>query len=74
MAEIGQTLQQARQDLVETLGDYGDDRMSEIPPALAARGLTIQEVLYLLGWHEVHHQGQAHITLNLYQQSHGLLG
>jgi uncharacterized damage-inducible protein DinB len=72
-AMIRQTLNQARQDLIETLSDYGDDRLSEIPPALAARGLTILNVLYLLGWHEAHHQGQAHITLNLYKQAQGLL-
>jgi uncharacterized damage-inducible protein DinB len=70
---IRRTLETARRDLLETLGDYGDDRLEEIPPALAARGLTVRDVLYILGWHEAHHQGQAHITLNLFKQAHGLL-
>jgi hypothetical protein len=73
-AMIRETLAGARQDLLETLRDYGDNRLGEIPPALAARKLTVLDVLYILGWHEAHHQGQAHITLNLFKQTHGLLG
>jgi hypothetical protein len=51
---------------LETLAHFGDERLGEIPPALAARGLTVRNVLNIIGWHEAHHQGQAHITLNLY--------
>jgi uncharacterized damage-inducible protein DinB len=32
---------------------------------------TYQEWLKVLAWHEAHHQGQAHITFNLYQATHG---
>ncbi len=32
---------------------------------------THQEWLKVLAWHEAHHQGQAHITLNLYQARTG---
>jgi uncharacterized damage-inducible protein DinB len=32
---------------------------------------TYQEWLKLLAWHEAHHQGQAHITLNLCQAALG---
>ena len=69
--EIRQVLSETRQHLLATLGEYGDDRLGEIPPALAARKLTVQDVAYLLGWHEAHHQGQAHITLNLYKAQQG---
>jgi uncharacterized damage-inducible protein DinB len=31
---------------------------------------TYQEWLKLLAWHEAHHQGQAHITFNLWQATH----
>lgn len=65
-ATIRQILTESRGHLLETLRDYGDDRLSEIPPALAQRKLTVLDVLYILGWHEAHHHGQAHITLNLY--------
>ena len=63
---IRQVLNESRQHLVETLNGYGDDRLGEIPPAMAARNLTVRQILALIGWHEAHHQGQAHITLNLY--------
>lgn len=63
---IRQVLQESRQHLAETLSSYGEERLSEIPPAMAARKLTVRDILALIGWHEAHHQGQAHITLNLY--------
>lgn len=65
-ATIRQTLALGREHLIATLADYGDDRLGEIPPPLAARNLTVRDVLHILGWHEAHHQGQAHITLNLH--------
>ncbi len=65
--EIREILSGARSDLLSTLTDYTDARLGEIPPPLAERKLTLLDVLYILGWHEAHHQGQAHITLNLWK-------
>ncbi|HEX5443630.1 MAG TPA: DinB family protein [Pirellulales bacterium] len=62
---IRQVLAESRQHLLETLSRYGDERLGEIPPAMAERKWTVRDVLSVLGWHEGHHQGQAHITLNL---------
>ena len=31
---------------------------------------TYQEWVRVLVWHEAHHQGQAHLTLNLYRAAH----
>lgn len=67
IATIRRVLDESRQHLVETLGGYGEARLEEIPPAMADRKLTMRQILALLGWHESHHQGQAHITFNLYQ-------
>jgi uncharacterized damage-inducible protein DinB len=64
---LRQVLAESRQRLLETLGTYSDDRLEEIPPALAQRKLTMLDVLHLLPWHEAHHQGQAHVTLNSYK-------
>lgn len=64
---IRQTLAATRANLLDTLSRIGDDRLSEIPPTLAERKLTVRDVLYIIGWHEAHHQGQAHITMNLYK-------
>lgn len=69
-ALIREVLSGARERLIATLGDYGDDRLQEIPTALAARQWTVLGVLHIIGWHEAHHQGQAHITLNLYKAQH----
>jgi uncharacterized damage-inducible protein DinB len=66
VATIRNVLIESRVHLLETLSHYGDDRLGEIPPALAARKLTVLDVLHIIGWHEAHHQGQAHLTLNLF--------
>jgi uncharacterized damage-inducible protein DinB len=65
-ATIRRVLTESRAHLLETLSHFGNERLGEIPAALAARGLTVRDVLDIIGWHEAHHQGQAHITLNLY--------
>ena len=57
--------------LAETLRSIGDDRLGEIPAALAHRNLTMLDVLHILGWHEAHHHGQAHITFNLHKARAG---
>jgi uncharacterized damage-inducible protein DinB len=33
---------------------------------------TVGESIILLSWHEAHHQGQIHLTWNLYKQAHNL--
>lgn len=65
--QIRRVLDESRAHLVETLRTIGDDRLGEIPAALAHRNLTMLDVLHILGWHEAHHHGQAHLTFNLYQ-------
>ena len=37
---------------------------------LEERGWNIGKALQIIAWHEPHHQGQAHITLNLYKAAH----
>lgn len=71
-AEIRAVLAGARAVLVETLRELTEERLGEIPPAWAARGWTIGQGLALIAWHEAHHQGQAHLTLNLYKAAHGM--
>ena len=65
--EIRRVLAEGREHLCDTLAAYGDNRLEEIPAALAERGLTVRQVMFILGWHEPHHQGQAHLTLNLFK-------
>lgn len=65
--QIRDLLSVSRQHLLATLAEYGDDRLTEIPPPLAERGWTVRDVLHVIAWHEAHHQGQAHLTFNLYK-------
>jgi hypothetical protein len=38
----------------------------------AGKERTLGEAITLLGWHEAHHQGQVHLTWNLYKAAHGI--
>jgi uncharacterized damage-inducible protein DinB len=67
-------LAQSREHLLATLSRFGDKDLAlqpeGLPPGLKERKFTLLDVVHLLSWHEVHHQGQAHITLNLFKASH----
>jgi uncharacterized damage-inducible protein DinB len=67
---IREVLAKSRQSLLVTLASLTEAELPTIPPALQARGLTIAQALRIIPWHEAHHQGQAHITLNLYKAQH----
>jgi len=64
-AEIRRVLEQSREHLLATLRQFTDDDLTMMPEAFRERKLSLHDVLHILVWHEVHHQGQAHITLNL---------
>lgn len=63
---IRRVLTESRTHLLTTLGKFGDKDLGTIPEAFKERKLTLLDILHILAWHEPHHQGQAHITLNLY--------
>jgi DinB superfamily len=67
ISDIRQILQVSRDHLEATLDGYSDARLAEIPPPLKERGLTVLDVLHIISWHEAHHQGQAHLTYNLFK-------
>ncbi|WP_425613807.1 DinB family protein [Anatilimnocola sp. NA78] len=66
-AEIRKVLTESREHLLATLKTFDDSTLTWMPPALAERKLSFYDVLHILAWHEGHHQGQSHITLNLYK-------
>jgi uncharacterized damage-inducible protein DinB len=70
-AQIRQILAESREHLLATLGRFGDKDLGTIPEALRERKLALLDVLHILAWHEAHHQGQAHITLNLLKAAGG---
>lgn len=69
--EIRHVLEASRSHLLETIGRFTDDDLDTVPEGLEQRGWTIGQALQILAWHEPHHQGQAHITRNLWQASNG---
>ena len=65
--QVGEVLNATRQHLLEGPGRLAEADLSRIPEAFKERGWTIAKALHVLSWHEAHHQGQAHITLNLWK-------
>lgn len=63
--EIIEVLAKTRGRVIETIRGWDDSRLSEIPDGLKQRNMSFHDALHVLIWHEAHHQGQAHITLNL---------
>lgn len=68
-AQIREVLAAGREHLLATLSTFSDADLSTIPEAFKERKLSIHDVLHIINWHEAHHQGQAHITLNLFLAS-----
>lgn len=71
-AQIRQLLTATRGELLAAIAGLRDDRLEEIPEALRERGWRVIDALHIVGWHEGHHQGQAHLTYNLNKASRGL--
>lgn len=67
LAEIRGVLSQTREQLLVTLGRFTDADLTMMPEALRERKLSFYDVLHILCWHEAHHQGQAHLALNLFK-------
>ena len=71
--EIRQVLADGRELMLETLGSFSDDQLDSFTwmhPRMK-KELTLRTTLQIVAWHEGHHQGQAHITLNLYRAGRG---
>jgi uncharacterized damage-inducible protein DinB len=63
--EIRRYLTAQRNEVLSHLKKLPDSALATKPNEQAP--WTYQEWLKVLAWHEAHHQGQAHITLNLYR-------
>ncbi len=70
LEHIRRVLDESRMQLVATVGDLNEASLNELPPLWKERGLPLSTVLQIIGWHEAHHQGQGHLTLNLWKASH----
>lgn len=65
--EIRRYLSERRAGLLELLETAKDDELARKP--YEASPYTLEEWFRVWVWHEAHHQGQAHLTLNLYKAS-----
>jgi uncharacterized damage-inducible protein DinB len=65
--QIRELLQVSREHLVSTMSAFSDADLGMIPEAFRERGWTLGMILKVVSWHEAHHQGQAHLTLNLWK-------
>lgn len=64
---IREILVESRTHLLNALAGFTDDDLSVIPDAFRERGWTLERILQVINWHECHHQGQAHLPLNLWK-------
>jgi len=69
LEDIRGYLNAQRQELLSHLGKLTDADLTRKPNDQAP--WNYGEWIKLLAWHEAHHQGQAHITLNLFKAAHG---
>ena len=66
--QIREVLAAGREELLATLAEYAETQLGDfVWEAPDGRRLKLLDVLRIISWHEAHHQGQAHITLNLWQ-------
>lgn len=66
-AEIRKILSETREHLLATLATLDDSQLSVIPEGLKDRKLTLHDALHILTWHEAHHHGQIHFSLNSFR-------
>lgn len=67
MDALHEALATGREHLFATFQQFSDDSLDTVPGPMEERGWTLRKTLQIICWHEAHHQGQAHITLNLYK-------
>ena len=68
--QIREVLAASRRRLLATVARYSEKDLAVVPDALRERGWSVETVLRVLAWHEPHHQGQAHVTFNLWKAAH----
>ena len=66
---VREVLDQSRSHLVAAASQLTEADLQTIPEGFKERGWTLGTMLQIVAWHECHHQGQAHITLNLLKAS-----
>jgi hypothetical protein len=68
LATVRSTLLTSFNDFRQYIAALNPDEAQKKLPS----GRSVNESIVLLAWHEAHHQGQIHLTWNLYKQAHGM--
>jgi hypothetical protein len=68
-AQMRDILARSREHLDAAMSKVGD--LDQVPPPMKERGWKVRDLLSVYLWHEGHHQGQGHLTFNLYKGSQG---
>ena len=69
LPQIRATLDKHFQAFKAFVAEADLNRITEFPGGVKR---TVGESIVLLAWHEAHHQGQIHLTWNLYKAAHGM--
>lgn len=68
---IREVLAQSREHLLDTIALIDESTLDQVPEGWQERGLPLKVILQVISWHESHHQGQAHLTYNLFKAQCG---
>jgi hypothetical protein len=64
--QIREVLAGSREHLGAAMSKVAGD-LDQVPTPMKERGWRVRDLLATYLWHEGHHQGQAHLTFNLYK-------
>ncbi|MGD0464579.1 MAG: DinB family protein [Tepidisphaeraceae bacterium] len=72
LAVIRQKLSATFEPLKKFVSEQSPQSLARQIPAPGGKTRSVAEAIMLLAWHEAHHQGQIHLTWNLYKAAHGV--
>jgi hypothetical protein len=72
LADIRSKLESSLKDFREYVSNLTASEQSRIVTDACGNQRSVGDSIILLIWHEAHHQGQIHLTWNLYKAAHGM--
>lgn len=72
LALIRKKLAAAYEPLKKFASEQTPQSLERLAPGPGGKMRSLGEAITLLAWHEAHHQGQIHLTWNLYKAAHGV--
>ena len=73
LTSIRAKLESSYRDFRNYVANVSPEELERVIPAPTGPQRSVGESIVLLAWHEGHHQGQIHLTWNLYKQAHGII-